>query len=133
MPWTAEAPRGGFSAVEPWLPMSPDHLHRSVATQTADPASVLRFYQQFLAWRKGSAALCRGTIRFYDTPEPILALRREMGSDRVLAVFNLSSESIRYALPAQAQPIDGHGLDAGRLDGRDLLLPPWGGFFGRMA
>jgi alpha-glucosidase len=157
MPWTAEQPRGGFSQVEPWLPMSPGHLNRSVAAQIADPASVLRFYRRFLAWRKESEALCRGRIHFYQTPEPILALRREAGagseahppqagpkgaaqevqredaSDRILAVFNLSPDPVRYALPVPARILDGHGLEDVRLDGRDLYLPPWGGFFGRMV
>jgi alpha-glucosidase len=133
MPWTAERPRGGFSDVEPWLPMSPGHLDRSVATQAADPASVLHFYRQFLAWRKALEPLCRGTIHFYKTPEPILALRRETGSDGILAVFNLSSTPVHYTLPASVLCLEGHGLEACPWEGRDIQLPPWGGFFGRMV
>ncbi len=135
MPWTSDSPRGGFSTVEPWLPMSPGHLGRAVSVQSADPDSVLAFYQRFLAWRKGSAAseaLCRGAIHFYKTPEPLLALRRESGSERVLAVFNLSPESVRYTLPAPVLCLDGHGLAACPWEGQDIQLPPWGGFFGRM-
>ena len=132
LPWTA-GPRGGFSEGEPWLPMAPDHLHRSVATQTADPHSVLSFYRQFLAWRKDVAAMRLGDIHFYKTPEPILALRRDCGDARILAVFNLGPEPIQYTLPAPAQPLEGHGLSSGQLVGRELHLPPWGGFFGRLA
>jgi alpha-glucosidase len=132
MPWTNDSPRGGFSTVEPWLPMSPGHLSRAVSVQSADPESVLAFYQGFLPWRRKSEALCRGTIHFYQTPEPVLALRREADHNRILAVFNLSSKPVRYTLPAAAIPLEGHGLEA-HLDGRDLQLPPWGGFFGRMA
>lgn len=133
MPWTSDAPRGGFSTVEPWLPMFPDHLRRSVAAQAGDPGSVLGFYRRFLAWRRGHEPLCRGTIRFQRTAEPILALRREVGADRILAVFNLSPASARHALPSAVQPLEGHGFAACHLAGRDLHLPPWGGFFGRMA
>jgi alpha-glucosidase len=157
LPWTAERPWGGFSRVEPWLPMSPVHLDRSVATQTAEPGSVLHFYQRFLAWRKGSEALCRGNIHFYPSPEPVLALRREAragaeahlpqagpkgaaqdvrreeGADRLLAVFNLSANPVQYKLPSPAQPLEGHGLAGCSLDARDLYLPPWGGFFGRLV
>ncbi|HLP31355.1 MAG TPA: hypothetical protein VK150_08340, partial [Geothrix sp.] len=133
MPWTADAPHGGFSEVEAWLPMSPEHLKRSVAGQTADPDSVLAFYRRFLAWRKGSEALCRGAIHFHQTSEPILALRREDGPERVLAVFNLSPAPAQYTLQAKAVPFEGHGLASGRLEGRVLHLPPWGGFFGRLA
>ena len=102
-------------------------------TQSADPASVLHFYQQFLAWRKESEALCRGSIHFYKTPEPILALRRELGQERLLAIFNLSPDPVRYTLPADVLCLDGHGLAGCPWNGRDIQLPPWGGFFGRMT
>ncbi len=133
MPWTSEAPRGGFSTVEPWLPMYPDHLGRSVAAQTSDPDSVLGFYRRFLAWRKGFESLRRGSIRFQHAAEPLLAFRREAGDERILAAFNLSPEPVRHAVPGSVQPLEGHGLPTCRLEGRDLLLPPWGGFFGRLA
>jgi len=133
MPWTAERPRGGFSTVEPWLPMSPGHLDRSVASQVGDARSVLAFYRRFLAWRKGQAPLWRGGLHFYPTPEPILALRRDLGPDRLLAVFNLSPEPVRYTLPVRALALDGHGLAPCALEDRDLQLPPWGGFFGRLV
>lgn len=133
MPWTSEAPRGGFSTVEPWLPMFPDHLRRSVAAQVSDPDSVLGFYQRFLAWRKSFESLRRGTIRFQRTTEPLLAFRRETAEERILAVFNLSPGPISHTVPGSVQPLEGHGLPPCRLEGRNLHLPPWGGFFGRMA
>ena len=133
MPWTAERPRGGFSTVEPWLPMSPGHLDRSVASQEGDARSVLAFYRRFLAWRKGQAPLWRGGLHFYATPEPILALRRDLGPDRLLAVFNLSPEPVRCTLPARALALEGHGLAPCAQEDRDLQLPPWGGFFGRLV
>ncbi len=131
MPWTSERPRGGFSEVEPWLPMSPGHLDRSVTRQEAEAGSVLRFYRRFLSWRKGSLALRRGSIRFHRAPEPLLALHREGDGERVLAAFNLGPEPVHYQLPFSVQPLEGHGLPSGRLEGRELHLPPWGGFFGR--
>jgi alpha-glucosidase len=133
MPWTSESPWGGFSTVEPWLPMFPDHLRRSVAAQASDPDSVLGFYQRFLGWRKGFESLRRGSLRFQRTAEPLLAFRRVEEAERILAVFNLSPTPVHYALPVPAQPLQGHGLAACHLEGRDLHLPPWGGFFGRLA
>lgn len=134
IPWTSENPHGGFSQVEPWLPMSPDHLGRSIEAQATHADSVLRFNQRFLAWRKKAEALRRGTMHFYRTAEPILAFRREHGDEKILAVFNLSPASAHYTLPSKTiMPIEGHGLDTGQLTGRELHLPPWGGFFGRMA
>ncbi len=133
MPWSNDAPRGSFSTVEPWLPMSPGHLGLAVATQDRDSQSVLNFYRQFLAWRKDQATLWRGDLHFYPTPEPILALRRDLGPDRILAAFNLSPEAVRYTLPATALCLEGHGLAPCPWEGRDIQLPPWGGFFGRLV
>ena len=133
IPWTPEAPHGGFSTVESWLPMPQEHLAKAVAVQRADPASVLNFYPTFLAWRRAQPALCTGTIRFIKTPEPLLVLWRETPGQRLLAVFNLGPEPADYQLPAHIQPLHGHGLAPVSLQGRRLSLPPWGGFFGQIS
>ncbi len=133
MPWTAQVPGGGFSEVEPWLPMCPDHLGRSVASQAGNPASVLAFYRQFLRWRRGSEALRLGTIRFERTAEPLLVLRRRTEREEVLAAFNLGPRPAALPLPAHVTPLEGHGLPPCRLEGRTLHLPAWGGFFGRLG
>ena len=133
MPWTGQSPWGGFAAVEPWLPMSPDHLGRSVAHQQAADDSVLAFYRRFLAWRKGQPTLRSGAIRFQRTPEPIMALQRDLDGEQLVAVFNLSGAPVVHTLPSRVTPLEGHGLDGARLQGRALHLLPWGGFFGRRA
>ena len=133
MPWTQEAPKGGFSSGEPWLPLPAEHLAKSVAVQSEDPASVLNFFKAFLAWRRALPALRRGSVRFLKTPEPLLALRRELAGERLLAVFNLGPAPQTFTLPPRTIPLTGHGLDMGQVVGRQLTLPPWGGFFGRLS
>lgn len=128
-PWTDQAPQGGFSDVEPWLPMSPAHLPLAVSQQTQDRESVLAFTRQFLAWRRTQLPLRHGAIRFLKAPEPILALERSLGEDRVVAVFNLGAEPVSFTLPRGLRPLTGHGLSECRLDAHTLLLPAWGGFF----
>ncbi|MGN6389567.1 MAG: alpha-amylase family glycosyl hydrolase, partial [Burkholderiaceae bacterium] len=51
MPWT-DAPHGGFSRAEPWLPVDATHLPLNVATQEADAGSMLHFTRRMLALRK---------------------------------------------------------------------------------
>lgn len=132
LPWSATAPHGGFSAVEPWLPMPEEHLGMSVASQLQLPDSVLRFYRAFLDWRRGQLPLRWGSMRFLKAAEPVLAVVRETDTERMIAVFNLGPEAVRYALPKPVETLAGHGLDSVRIEGNHLDLPPWGGFFGRM-
>jgi alpha-glucosidase len=130
IPWTDEAPFGGFSSVESWLPMPAEHLAKAVSLQAPDRGSVLAFYRAFLAWRRGQPALSTGSITFVEAPEPILALRRETPEQSILAVFNLGPEPAEFTLPLHTDPLQGHGLEPALLQGRRLRLAPWGGFFG---
>jgi len=133
IPWDRDAPHGGFSEAEPWLPLPVEHLPLSVATQLGDPGSVLRFFQGFLAWRRDQAPLRLGSIRFPRTADPLLAIEREHGGVRLIAVFNLGPDPAQYTLPAHTETLTGHGLEGARVEARQLHLPAWGGFFGRVG
>jgi len=133
MPWTQEAPWGGFSTVEPWLPMDGDHLHRAVSLHVNNPGSVLHFFLKFLRWRHHLPALRHGAIRFLKTEEPVLAFERTHKDQRLIVAFNLGPYPSRLLLPAGVNPLKGHGLEEARIEGRQLLLPPWGGFFGQVG
>ena len=133
MPWDRDAPHGGFSQAEPWLPLPEEHLAKAVSAQLQDPGSVLRFCQGFLAWRRGQPALRLGSIRFPKAAEPLLVVEREHLGERVIAVFNLGPQEAEYRLPARTRPLSGHGLEGAGLDGRLLRLQGWAGFFGRIG
>ncbi|MEW9573336.1 alpha-glucosidase family protein [Rhodanobacter sp. Si-c] len=136
MPWD-DGEHAGFSRTTPWLPVPPEHRALDVARQQGDPASALNGYRRFMRWRRGQPALRSGAIRFLDTPEPVLAFVRELGEERVLVVFNLSAAPVEFALPLpeKLQPLEGHGLAAGTLDGQRqrLRLPANGSLFARMT
>jgi len=130
LPWANTAPNGGFSEGEPWLPVAAEHLAKAAAIQVQDLQSVLSFYRTFLAWRKGQRALREGTLRFLKSEESVLAIRRDLGAERLIAVFNLGSEGADFTLPKGTRALFGHGLPETEMEGRVLHLPPWGGFFG---
>ncbi|BDU71980.1 alpha-glucosidase [Mesoterricola silvestris] len=131
IPWTPEAPFGGFSGVDSWLPMPAEHLARAVSVQAGTPGSVLDFYRTFLAWRRLQPALRKGSITFLRAADPLLVLRRESPEQSILAVFNLGPLPAEYTLPPHIDPLLGHGLEPAPLKGRRLSLAPWGGFFGQ--
>jgi alpha-glucosidase len=135
MPWTGEAPNAGFTTGTPWLPVAEPHLAANVAAQDKDPDSMLNFQRRFIAWRKTMPQLTRGDIAFFDAPEPVLALRRDVdGMDSVLAAFNLSGEPVSFDWPVsgQAAALDAHGLPGSAAGGR-VTLPPYGAWFGSIA
>jgi alpha-glucosidase len=88
-----------------------------------------------IKWRKAQPQLTRGDIVFFDAPEPILALRRDVaGMPAMLAIFNLGSEPVRFAWAEAkgATAVGGHGLAGDAVDGA-VTLPGFGGWFGQLA
>ncbi|MBS0380845.1 MAG: alpha-glucosidase [Proteobacteria bacterium] len=130
MPWNSE-PHGGFTTGKPWLPVPPEHLALAVTRQQSDPASPLQGFREFMRWRRQHPALCTGSIRFLDTPEPILAFIRQTAEETLLVAFNLSHSEVVSPLPLHgaARTLHGHGLHAGNLEDNHLKLPGYGAVF----
>ncbi len=135
MPWTGEAPNAGFTEGKPWLPVAGPHLKLAASIQDGDQDSPLNFARRVIAWRRQTPQLTRGDIAFFDAPEPVLALRRDLdGHPSVLAAFNLSDKAVSFDWPATAQAtaMTGHGLP-GSAEGGKVTLPPYGAWFGQAS
>jgi alpha-glucosidase len=100
MPWEhTGSHHAGFSEAKPWLPVDDAHKQQSVAIQINDSNSILNAYREFMTWRKSQAVLLEGDIEFIETPEPALAFYRTLGSQKMLCVFNLSSQQASINMP----------------------------------
>jgi len=135
MPWVADAPHAGFTDGQPWLPVDGKHVKAAVDLQDRDHDSMLNFQRRFIALRRSLPQLTRGEIAFFDAPEPVLALRRDLaGHDSVLAAFNLSGEEVSFDWPVTdgvaQMPVD--GLQGSAQQGR-VTLAPYGAWFGTVA
>ncbi len=133
MPWDGSAPNGGFSSVKPWLPVPNEHAAAAVAQQSNDPTSPLNFARHFIHWRKTITQLTQGEIAFYDVPEPVMALRRDLaGMASVLVVLNLGSEAVQVSVADSADYVamTGHGFDSHAAEGL-IDLPSYGAWFGQ--
>ncbi len=97
MPWTAEQPWGGFSGVEPWLPMDPAHLPLAVAAQQ-DTRSMLAWTRNLLALRGAHPALRHGDIGLIESDPALLAFERIAGDERLLCLFNLTDDPLPLPL-----------------------------------
>ncbi|WP_189467111.1 alpha-amylase family glycosyl hydrolase [Litchfieldella qijiaojingensis] len=123
MPWTRGV-RGGFSSVEPWLPVEKGHLSLAVETQQDDAASMLNATRRLLAFRRAHPALFDGNLSLVDVGTQLLGFIREGHGERLLCIFNLGGETRRTRLPEPGKPLEGHGFQAA-LNGKTLTLPPY--------
>lgn len=94
MAWEA-GEHGGFSEVEPWLPLHDDWRTRNVAAQKDDPASMLTLTRHLLALRRGSDPLRYGNWRLLESDQDVLAYERVSGNERVLVALNMSGAERR--------------------------------------
>lgn len=131
MAWDSSA-QGGFSNGTPWLPVSPQHLERTVAHQEARADSTLAFYRHLIEWRRAYPALRLGSMTLLAPHEQVLALVRELDGDRIQCLFNLSDRPATLPLAGHAQLLAGNGFDAD-LAGTELTLPPLSAAFLRLT
>jgi alpha-glucosidase len=115
MPWAAQAPHGGFSQAEPWLPVDPAHLPLAVDRQEAERGSMLNFTRALVALRRECEALRVGALHPVPVPEPLVAFKR--GKGELLCVFNLGDEAARWALPSGWRVVAEAGSFPGPLSG----------------
>jgi alpha-glucosidase len=90
---------------------------------------VLAQTRRFLRWRKEQPALCSGSKRFLEAPEPILMFVRRAAAQTMLCAFNLGPAPASFTPPAPVEALSGHGFAAEEA-GRDIKLPGHGVFFG---
>ncbi len=100
MPWTADAPYAGFSAVPPWLPVGDDNQAAAVDRQHIDPSSVLALTRHLVAFRSASDALRWGSMTIIEASNDILAFERASSGQRLLCLFNFGAD-VRHWEPAQ--------------------------------
>jgi alpha-glucosidase len=133
MVWTSATSNGGFSNVQPWLPVPPAHLLRAVNVENEDPASLLNHYRTFLAFRKKYPAFAKGDIVFEFADDKTLGFTRIFGNEILLCVFNMTESDVVATLPEGAwEALEGHGF-ATKNEANNIKLPAWGAYFARRA
>ena len=127
MVWTADNRLGGFSTAErAWLPVSADHLHRSVAAQSRDAGSMLHLYRQALAMRRAEPALRQGAMSLPEAHGDVVTFTRSEGRKTIFCAFNLGDGGADARLPeGNWAPMGAApGSIAADRDGQ-IALPAW--------
>ncbi len=100
MVWEMSNQNAGFSQAQPWLPVSGEHLSKSVASQENDPTAPLHHYRKALAFRKSHRALIKGTHHDMRADGDLLSFKRAFGPEEIFCAFNMSDNWARLDLPA---------------------------------
>jgi alpha-amylase len=94
MQWSTEK-NSGFSTSTPWELVGPDWQTNNVASDTADPTSILSFYRTLIQIRNEHAALRVGKMEVLYSGNPALyTILRVSQEEMVLVIVNLSAAPI---------------------------------------
>ncbi|WP_299191196.1 alpha-glucosidase [uncultured Litoreibacter sp.] len=126
MVWEQSNQNGGFSDGHPWLPVSHDHLNRSVAAQEADPSTALHHYRRAIGFRRTHPALTQGEHTELKAQGDVLSFIRSDGPQTIFCAFNMSDTPSTIDMPeGNWQPIGAElGVTGPASDGK-LHLGPW--------
>ncbi|RKQ94120.1 alpha-glucosidase [Maricaulis maris] len=123
MPWTRRACHGGFSEVEPWLPVDARHFDLAVDAQEADAGATLHLARRFVRLRERHSVLRTGAMRMVETGvDGLLAFERGSGDRVIFCVFNLTCEPVSWDMPAGWKVIEQVNAAGG-----DGCLPAYAG------
>ena len=136
MQWDA-GPQAGFSSnPRTWLPLCADYQTVNVATELADPNSLLNWHRHLISMRSRYAALRSGSMVLLDRANPhVLSYARvSVDGSALLVALNMSASAQTITLDLVAAGVGGERLltllsSPGVLPdatvGAPVLLPPY--------
>ena len=138
MQWNTSA-NAGFSDAKPWLPVPPSYKSHNVASEAADPDSVLNFYKKLLALRHSNPALVEGSYVALNENDPdVISYLRKYKDQAILVAINMSAaeQSVAFDLAAHGitkgsvTPLLTAGTHPGKTS--QLILPPFAVYIGEI-
>ena len=126
MVWEQSNQSGGFTEGASWLPVSAEHVMRSVEAQENDPSAPLHHYRRVLAFRSAYPALVKGVQTNMTAEGDLLSFQRTQGDQTVFCAFNLSDAPVVMDMPKGEWATIGAELGSigAGPDGK-LHLEPW--------
>ena len=111
MQWTP-GPQAGFSTnPHTWLPVADDYKTVNVQTESADPNSLLRWYEKLIALRRSNVALRDGSMTMINKDDNnVLSYVRTAGTTAVAVAINLTAQPQTVTLDASTAGVKGSGV-----------------------
>ena len=94
-PWTADGPGHGFTSGKPWEAFADGAATANVATERADPGSLLSTYRDLVRLRTAHPALAGGSVvPLEGSSRTVAAFLRRGGGETLLVIHALSKEPV---------------------------------------
>ena len=135
MQWSA-GQAAGFTTGKPWETLQPDTQAINVATEDADPSSLLNLYRRLISLRRSNDALATGRlVPLTSRGGEVIAYLRRAGDKAVLVVANLGSApvtGVAVQSGKDALPTGSYAANAllGTQNGAALVVGPDGQLLG---
>jgi alpha-amylase len=108
MRWDASVPAAGFSSHAPWEALSGDPATLNVASESADPGSLLSHYRELIRLRAAHPALATGTWAAIDTDAPgVVAALRSSPTETAIVLTNAGTSAATPTLTLATGPLCG--------------------------
>ncbi|WP_165005682.1 MULTISPECIES: alpha-glucosidase [unclassified Enterococcus] len=102
MQWD-ETRYAGFSNVEPWLSVNPNHKEINAKQALSDKRSIFYTYKQLISLRKNNDIVVWGEYQLLeDTPDEVFAYSRTYQEQEWLIICNLSETKQQITVPREA-------------------------------
>jgi len=133
---------GGFSRVQPWLPVPATAATHNVEMESADANSILNFYRRLSALRHKEVALLEGDyVALDEENDKVLSYLRRSGNEAVLVVLNMSATPQQVKLDLSASGFGGakqevlarSGTKATRVDGTVVAIEPFAAYLVKLT
>jgi alpha-glucosidase len=135
MQWDSSKNAGFSTAAKTWLPVAINFRQVNVASEAADPKSLLNWYKSLLALRRSNIALRDGETTIFANDPDVLAFARTASSVSVLVLNNFSNHGVDYRLSdgkaAGRRLLSSAGAEA--RDGQVVHLPPYAVWVGELS
>ena len=103
MQWDASA-NAGFTSATPWIKVNPNYPAINVARCSADPDSILYYYQRLIRLRRENPVIVHGRYDpLCEAHEQIYAFTRTWKDERLLVILNFSADRPVFALPCHVR------------------------------
>ncbi|MBV8910259.1 MAG: alpha-glucosidase [Gammaproteobacteria bacterium] len=143
MQWDTSNAQAGFSTnPHTWLPVTSNYAAVNVATESADPGSLLNWYRQLIALRGSNAALRNGrTVMLDPGNSKVLTYARAAGAEAVIVSLNMSGQPQTVSLGLKAGGLRGSRVTtllssptsvAASAVNQTVVLPPFAAWVARL-
>jgi len=100
MQWSDER-NGGFSEVEPWFNVNPNHTEINVKAAENDENSILHWYRALLEFRRENPMVVYGKYReHYKSSRSLYVFSSEHEGKRLLVIGSFTEKPVQFSAPA---------------------------------